>query len=55
MNELGATDRFDADESRHYIQTWLKGVRPDGKSIRSVFSTADRILKAGRPLAEEVT
>lgn len=49
MNELGATDQFDADESRHYIQSWLQGQKPDEKSIRSVFSTADRIIKAGRP------
>lgn len=53
MNELGATDQFDADESRHYIQSWLKGQRPDEKSIRSVFSTADRIIKAGRPERED--
>ncbi|KUM38981.1 ArdC-like ssDNA-binding domain-containing protein [Arthrobacter sp. EpRS71] len=52
MNELGASDQFDADESRHYIQTWLRGEQPDEKSIRSVFSTADRIIKAGRPERE---
>jgi antirestriction protein ArdC len=47
MNELGATDQFDAAESRHYIQTWLKDQQPDEKSIKSVFSTADKIIKAG--------
>ncbi|MDI3211794.1 ArdC-like ssDNA-binding domain-containing protein [Arthrobacter sp. AL12] len=49
MNELGATDQFDADESRHYIQSWLRDQQPDEKSIRSVFSTADKIIKVGRP------
>lgn len=51
MNELGATDQFDAAESRHYIQSWLRSrkERPDEKSIRRVFSTADKILRAGYP------
>lgn len=53
MNELGATDQFDAAESRHYIQTWLKDQQPDEKSIRSVFGTADRVLKAGMPTEVE--
>lgn len=52
MNELGATDQFDADESRHYIQHWLQGEQPDEKSIRGVLATADKIIKAGRPVHE---
>lgn len=50
MNELGATDQFDADESRHYIQSWLRGQEPDEKSIRGVLSTADKIIKAGKEI-----
>lgn len=53
MNELGALKQFDAAESRHYIQTWLKDEQPDEKSIRRVFSTADKILRAGLPEREE--
>lgn len=49
MNELGVTDKFKAAESRHYIQTWLSGEVPDEKSIKHVFSTADKILRAGLP------
>jgi antirestriction protein ArdC len=51
MNELGVVDKFDPAESRHYIQTWLasQDEKPDEKSIRRVFSTADKILRAGYP------
>lgn len=52
MNELGALKQFDAAESRAYIQTWLRDEQPDEKSVRKVFSTADKILRAGYP--EEV-
>ncbi|CAH0155706.1 hypothetical protein SRABI26_00824 [Arthrobacter sp. Bi26] len=53
MNKSGATDQFDADESRHYVQSWLQGNKPDEKRIRRVFSTADRIIKAGREEPQE--
>jgi len=55
MNELGALEQFNAAESRHYIQTWLasRDEKPDEKSIRRVFSTADKILRAGWPEPEE--
>lgn len=51
MNELGALDKFDPAESRHYIQSWLRSrkEKPDEKSIKRVFSTADKILRAGYP------
>lgn len=51
LNELGALEQFNAAESRDYIQTWLAhdGAGPDEKSIRHVFSTADKILRAGYP------
>lgn len=49
MNELGALDQFNAGESRNYIQTWLRDQTPDEKSVRHVFSTADKILRAGYP------
>lgn len=47
MNELGSTDQFDAAESRSYIQTWLQGEEPPESSIKRVFSTADKIYRAG--------
>lgn len=47
MNELGSTDQFDAAESRHYIQEWLRGEEPPESSIKRVFSTADKIYRAG--------
>lgn len=51
MNELGALEQFNAAESRNYIQTWLShhNEKPDEKSIRHVFSVADKILRAGYP------
>lgn len=54
LNELGCTDQFDAAESRAYIQNWLRNQEPDEQSIRRVFTTADRIVKAGMPEGEEV-
>ncbi|ASN39194.1 hypothetical protein CGQ24_09305 [Arthrobacter sp. 7749] len=48
LNELSATDRFDAAESRGYIQGWMRNERPDDASIRQVFTATDKILKAGR-------
>lgn len=48
LNELDATDQMDAAESRAYIQGWLHGEKPDDKAIKQVFSTADKIIKAGR-------
>lgn len=48
MNELGATDQFDASESRAYIAGWLQGETPPDHSIKRVLSVADRIIKAGR-------
>ncbi|MBO1267063.1 ArdC-like ssDNA-binding domain-containing protein [Arthrobacter cavernae] len=52
MNELGSVDQFDSAESRAYIQHWLSNQEPDEKSVRRVFATADRIVRAGMP--EEV-
>jgi antirestriction protein ArdC len=49
LNELGALEQFNAGESRNYIQTWLRDQKPDEKSVRHVFSTADKILRAGYP------
>jgi antirestriction protein ArdC len=55
LNELGALEQFNAGESRNYIQTWLSHERekPDEKSVRHVFSTADKILRAGYPEEEK--
>lgn len=47
MNELGATEQFDAAESRDYIATWLQGEEPPESSVKKVFSTADKIYRAG--------
>jgi hypothetical protein len=40
------------DESRGYLQGWLRDTEIDQRSIARIFSAADRILKAGRPAAE---
>ncbi|MFJ6416490.1 ArdC-like ssDNA-binding domain-containing protein [Paeniglutamicibacter sp. NPDC091659] len=53
MNELQATDQFDAAESRGYIQGWLRNGRPDDAAIRQVFTATDKILKAGRLSASD--
>lgn len=47
LNELDATDQFDAAESRSYIQTWLRNERPEDATVKQVFSATDKILKAG--------
>lgn len=54
MNELDVLDKFDAAESRHYIQTWLQGETPPDASIKRVFTVADKIIKAGREEAVEL-
>lgn len=51
LNELGLLEAFNAAESRAYIQGWLSSQTPDEKAVKLVFSTADKILRAGR--AEE--
>ncbi|WP_425005790.1 ArdC-like ssDNA-binding domain-containing protein [Mycolicibacterium sp. S3B2] len=38
---------FNREESRAYIAGWLRGDTPPDSSIRKVFKTVDRILKAG--------
>lgn len=48
LNELDATDQFDAAESRAYIQSWLRNEQPEDAAIKQVFSATDKILKAGR-------
>lgn len=49
MHELGMDDHMDPAESRAYIQNWLGGSdRPADAKIRQVFSTVEKILKAGR-------
>lgn len=53
LNELGVTDKFNAAESRSYIQTWLRDEKPDEKSVKRVFATADKILRAGYPTEEK--
>lgn len=40
------------DESRGYIQHWLRGQAVSEKSAQKIFSTADKILKAGKPATE---
>ncbi|MGO4470385.1 ArdC-like ssDNA-binding domain-containing protein [Arthrobacter sp. M-10] len=47
MNELDSLDEFNAPESRDYIQTWLRGEDPHESSIKRVFSTVDKIYRAG--------
>jgi len=54
MNELGLAEKFNASESRAYIQGWLtRSEPPDEKSVRHVFSTAEKILRAGYPVEEK--
>lgn len=36
------------DESRGYIQSWLRGANISDKSAQKIFSAADKILKAGK-------
>jgi len=53
MNELDVLDQFDAAESRDYIRTWLQGEDPSESSIKRVFSTVDKIYRAGLEEPEE--
>jgi antirestriction protein ArdC len=48
MNELGMAEFMDQAESRGYIQGWLGEKQLDDRAIRQIFSTVDKILKAGR-------
>jgi hypothetical protein len=48
LQELNGLDEQAATRSRGYIQDWLRGERPPDKAIREVFTTTDKILKAGR-------
>jgi hypothetical protein len=48
LNELDELGKMDVSESRAYIQNWLKGELPSDFAIKSVFTTTDKILKAGR-------
>jgi hypothetical protein len=55
MNELEVPEeQWSPSESRAYVQHWLRNSDPPQRSIRSVFSATDAILKAGRPAAVEV-
>jgi hypothetical protein len=40
-----------ADYSRGYIQHWFKGEQVPEKSARRIFGAADKIIKAGEPIA----
>ena len=42
------------NECRGYIQAWLSDASITDKSAQRIFGAAERILKAGRPVAEEV-
>ena len=48
MHELGMDEHMNAAESRAYIQNWLKGETPSAAACRQVFSTVEKILKAGQ-------
>jgi len=39
------------DESRGYIQHWLRGAEISEKSAQKIFSAADKILKAGKKVS----
>jgi antirestriction protein ArdC len=47
MHQLGAEGQMDASESRAYVQRWLQGDTPPESSIKSVFNSSDRIVRAG--------
>ena len=47
-NELGLGTEENNSESRAYIQGWLKSQKPNDREIRKVFSTVDKILRAGK-------
>jgi antirestriction protein ArdC len=46
---------FNQEESRAYIQNWLRGDTPADSSIRKVFKLTDLILKAGYAPQDEAT
>lgn len=55
MNELEVPEqKWDPAESRSYIRGWLGRREPTAGSMRSVFTTTDAILKAGRDQIEVV-
>lgn len=47
-------DAWAPEESRAYIQHWLGDEQVTDAHIRAVFTTVDKILKAGRTAAAEV-
>jgi hypothetical protein len=54
LNEIGGITDDQASVSRGYIQGWMKGERPSDASIRSVFTVADKLVKAGRMAVGEM-
>lgn len=48
MNELGMMTDEQANVSRGYLQSWLGDEKPSDASIRSVFTVADKLVRAGR-------
>jgi hypothetical protein len=48
MNELELMDDETASHIRGYIRHWLGEEHPPDQAIRQVFTTADRLLRAGR-------
>lgn len=53
MNELECLTEEVATVTRGYLQGWMRGQKPTDQSVRKVFKTADTIIDAGRPKAEE--
>lgn len=53
MHELSILTENEASKARGYIQGWLRKERPSDLAIRQVFSATDKILRAGRAVAEE--
>ncbi|AZI61847.1 ssDNA-binding domain-containing protein [Rhodococcus qingshengii] len=52
LNHLGALALFNAAESRHYVQTWMKNQEPSPESAGRVIRVAEKIIKAGRHTPE---
>lgn len=52
LKELDRLDEETATISRGYISGWLEGETPPDKAIQQVFSATDRILRAGRFVAQ---
>lgn len=48
MSELGLDDQWCPNESRTYLQGWLRGERPADEDIKPMFSVVDRIIRAGQ-------